>query len=140
MKKLILFSILALLYNICYAKDNSYLKLLDLGVNTPSSEASVIKQHRGLVYFVMETVYCRKCEESKLISEFSKNDLRSSGVSIYCKSCVSKAYRDKKTYNIPVVEDLPGEVWRAVRGYEGHYGVSKNLSRRTRRSVETNLH
>ncbi len=54
MKVIKIFCILALLCNINYAKDISYLKIPNLSVNTPLS-VSVIKQHWGLDYFIMET-------------------------------------------------------------------------------------
>lgn len=123
MKNIKIFLILALLFNLVYAKDISHLKNPNLGVNTPLA-ASVKKQHRDLDYFLMETKTCTICKLEKNTSEFARQSSKSDELNIYCRKCVSEKYRVKKDIQPILIKDLKGEIWKDVKGYEGYYQVS----------------
>ncbi len=52
----------------------------------------------------MDKKYCKKCDETKDVSEFGKNRSRKDGLQLYCKNCQRKAvnqhYADNKQYYI----------------------------------------
>lgn len=128
MKSIKIFCILALLLNICYAKDITYLKSPNLSVNTPL-RASVMKQHWGLDYFIMEqTKRCSSCRNIKPLYDYHKNAGRFDGIHTTCKKCMSESYRRRRGYAIIQIPDLPDEEWQDVEGYTGFYKVS-NLGR-----------
>lgn len=67
---------------------------------------------------------CGKCQEPKELIEFSSSYVGQLGVNRYCKKCVSLVYRQKKNHKPVIVDDLDGEVWKDVVGYNGHYQIS----------------
>jgi hypothetical protein len=58
----------------------------------------------------METKVCKRCDECKSLTEFSKNKNNNDGLQIYCKSC-SKEY--KKKYYI----EHKGEILKKSKKY-----------------------
>lgn len=127
MKRSIIFCILVLLFNCTYAKDISYLKNSNSGVNS-LLRSTVKKQHPGLSYNIMETKRCGKCKTYLSLLHFHSNKGRFDGLSTTCKKCSSDAYHKRRNYTTPYIADLQGEIWKDVVGYEGHYLVS-NLGR-----------
>ncbi len=57
--------------------------------------------------------YCPKCKQDKPISHFSKASKNRDGLYPYCKECVSLSRT-----GIKVVEDLPGEIWKYINGFQ----------------------
>ena len=86
----------------------------------------------------METKLCKKCNKTKETNDFREYKCRGNKNLFYmCKECEkkykqeywkkqkNKKYKNYKEYHI---ENLKGEIWKAVKNYEGLYEVS-NLGR-----------
>ena len=85
----------------------------------------------------METKLCKKCNKIKETNDFREYKCRGNKNLFYmCKECEKKykqeywekqkneKYKNYKEYHI---ENLKGEVWKAVKNYEGLYFFSHSL-------------
>lgn len=74
---------------------------------------------------------CSCCGKVLPLEQFKKNRYEKYGRIYVCKDCsrekYAKAYEEKKRQGKPI-ENLPGEEWRDVIGFEGSYRVS-NMGR-----------
>ncbi len=88
---------------------------------------------------------CKMCGVKKEYEFFGKESRMPDGLRSYCKSCIKEYYR-RKEFKVKQVEfnDLDGEVWKDVVGYEGMYQVSnigrvKGIDRLVMNKGEENL-
>ena len=78
----------------------------------------------------MKTKTCRSCKKVLPSFNFGKDRGRPDGINIYCKSCLVQKRKQKKPslYKRIPVDEIIGEVWKDIAGYDGVYRVS-NLGR-----------
>lgn len=70
---------------------------------------------------------CARCKNDFELSFFHKNKQQRIGYDAYCKNC--NALRRYKIKSVHIsIENLDGEIWKDIVGYEGFYQVS-NLGR-----------
>lgn len=76
----------------------------------------------------MENKICPRCNEFKSTSLFGNSKTKADGKYPICKPCLSSSYRKRRTYESVIIDDIEGEVWKDIAGFEGYYQVS-NIGR-----------
>lgn len=69
----------------------------------------------------MKTKICRNCGRELPLSEFNKDKSRKDGLDYQCREC---SHKRQRKFNSDKIQNLEGEEWRDVVGYEGLYQVS----------------
>ncbi len=78
---------------------------------------------KGFLIF-METKICTKCKSELDYSFFTKDKQKKDGYRPSCRNCERVLVSREPI----IIDDLPGEIWKDVSGYEGFYQIS-NKSR-----------
>lgn len=72
----------------------------------------------------MDTKICVRCKKDKNINEFNKNRRSKDGLNSWCRECANKYRNSSNKKHTQFKENLTGEIWRDIKGYEGLYQVS----------------
>lgn len=67
------------------------------------------------------TKRCSYCKEYKDVSQFSSNG---QGLHAYCKPCQLVYKRSIYRRAVFDIEEIEGEIWKSITGFEGSYSVS----------------